>query len=114
MATTILTGNQAARYRGLRMTADEHLGLEDDGCCYERVDGVVCTSPRPTPSHQEITPEIGSQIRNHVARRRCGRVFVEVDVRLKDGLVYRPDAVFLSTAKAAGLSRYTSRRRTRA
>ncbi len=100
MATVVLTGRQEARYRGLRMTADEYLALPDDGYRYELVDGVICMSPSPAPRHQEIVVEIGSQIRNQLVQRRVGRVFVDVDVKFGEDLTYRPDLVFVSADKA--------------
>lgn len=88
------------RYRGLRLSADEYLQLDDDGFRYELVDGVVCMSPSPTPAHQEIVLEIGAQIRNHLQQHPIGKVFVELDVQLRGDLVYRPDVVFLRAERA--------------
>lgn len=87
-------------YRGLRLTADDYFSLDDDGFRYELVDGVICMSPSPTPGHQEIVLEIGAQIRNHLEQHPIGRAFVELDVQLRDDLVYRPDVVFLRTDRA--------------
>jgi Uma2 family endonuclease len=101
MAAIIQTQDREARYRGLRMTADAYLALEDDGYRYELVDGVICMSPSPSRLHQRIVTEIIRQIGNHLLHKPIGEVIVEVDVRLTDDLVYRPDVIFLSTAKAA-------------
>jgi Uma2 family endonuclease len=101
MLTMFLPDNREARYRGLRMTADDYLAAPDDGHRYELINGVVCMSPSPTPIHQEVVLEIGSQIRNHLTRRRVGRCFIDVDVRLTEALVYRPDVVFLSAERSA-------------
>lgn len=99
MSTTSLE-RCGARYRGLRMSADEYFQLEDDGFRYELIDGVVFMSPSPTPRHQDVTlqllMEIGSWLRDHP----IGKVLSEVDVHLGSGprggdLVYRPDGLFL-------------------
>jgi len=101
MATMVLTGSREASYRGLRMTADEYLALADDGYRYELIDGVICMSPSPSRPHQKIVTEIVRQIADHLMRHPTGEVVVEVDVRLGEDLVYRPDLVFLCAEKAA-------------
>jgi Uma2 family endonuclease len=88
-------------YRGLRMTADEYLALGETTERYELIDGVVSMSPSPTFRHQQVITEIASQIRNYVSLHPIGAVAVEIDVRLADDLVYRPDVIFLSAEKAA-------------
>ena len=89
-----------SRYNGLRMSADEYLRLEDDGCRYELIDGVVCMSPSPTPGHQNVEGQVFGQIWTYLERHPVGAVLTEVDVRLPAGpngeeTVYRPDVVFL-------------------
>ena len=44
-----------ARYHGLRLSADEYFALEDDGCWYEMIDGVVCMTPSPARNHQVVS-----------------------------------------------------------
>lgn len=95
-----------ARYRGLRMTADEYFALEDDGFLYELVDGVVCMSPSPTPEHQDAATQISAQIATFLNDHLVGKVFVELDVNLGQGptggdIVYRPDVVFIRAEKVA-------------
>ncbi len=89
------------RYSGLRMTADDYLALADDGFRYELIDGVVVMTPSPTPEHQDIRGEIEWQMRGFVRQHAIGRVLSEVDVRLNDELVYRPDMIFISRARMA-------------
>ncbi len=95
-----------ARYRGLRMSANEYFALEDDGFLYELVDGVVCMSPSPTPEHQDAATQIAVQIGSYLDKNPVGKVFVELDVNLGRGptggdIVYRPDVVFIRTEKVA-------------
>jgi Uma2 family endonuclease len=87
--------------RGLRMNADEYLALGETFERYELIDGVVCMSPSPSFLHQKLITEVSFLIREYLKGRPIGEVAVEIDVRLTDGLVYRPDVVFLRTDKAA-------------
>jgi Uma2 family endonuclease len=83
------------------MTADEFLALGESIDRYELVDGVVCMSPSPTYRHQKIITDIAAQIAGFLHGSPIGEVAVEIDVRLKGDLVYRPDVVYLSKEKAA-------------
>ena len=92
--------DRTAQYRGLRMTAEEYLQLEEDGCRYELVDGVVCMSPSPLYKHQKVAAEVLAQIAWFLRTNPLGDVLAEVDVDLGPGprggdLVYRPDVVFV-------------------
>ena len=103
MSTTVEhTHRREALYRGLRMTADEYFRLEDDGFRYELIDGIVCMSPSPTPTHQHVATQIKLLIAKYLDQHPVGVVLGEVDVYLESGrergdLVYRPDIVFLRT-----------------
>lgn len=97
-----MTRGPEARYRGLRMTADKYLALPDDGFRYELMDGVVSMSPSASYWHQRLQFEIARQIDDYLRQNPIGEVVTDIDVRLRDDLVYRPDVVFLTTAKAAG------------
>ena len=101
MSTVVHPPSQKAQYRGLRMTADEYFALGETFERYELIDGVVCMSPSPTFQHQRIITEIAIQIGGFLAKHPIGEVAVEIDVRLSDRLVYRPDLIFLATEKAA-------------
>lgn len=88
------------------MTADEYLALPEDLLFrYELVDGVVFMSPSPTFDHQRIGAEVVAQIVQFLRKNPIGEVAYEVDVRLGDHLVYRPDVVFLRSDKAAKCGR---------
>lgn len=91
------------RYAGLRMSADEYLALQPDGCRYELVDGVVIVSPSPLPNHQLVAGEIVDQVRPYVRTQKLGVVLQETDVQLSKGaagrqVVYRPEIMFLRAA----------------
>lgn len=96
-----LTDHEANSYFGLRMTADEYLTLPESPLHWELVDGVVVLSPSPSFWHQEIAGEILFQITTFLESRPLGKVVFDIDVKLRDNLVYRPDIVFLSAPKAA-------------
>jgi len=93
-------------YNGRRMTADEYLGLPETVERYELVDGVIIVSPSATWGHQRIAGEVLFQLRQFLASNPIGEAVGEVDVRLRDNLVLRPDVVFLSSAKAARVAKY--------
>ncbi|TWT40911.1 hypothetical protein RAS1_35980 [Phycisphaerae bacterium RAS1] len=82
-------------YDGLRATADEYLALADDDFRYELIDGVILMSPSPLPLHQRVAFEIAYQLEAFLRQRPIGMVVPEVDVKLSDKLVYRPELVFV-------------------
>ena len=90
-----------SRYAGLRLSADEYLALPPDGFRYELIDGVVCMSPSASFTHQLIAAEIVIQIGAYLINNPIGVVTMEVDVRLADDRVYRPDVVYINSEKAA-------------
>ncbi len=93
-------------YIGLRLSADDFFALDDDGCHYELIDGVVCMSPSPTRRHQEILTDLTVLIGHYLADHPVGRLIVEVDVHFGAGLsggdlVYRPDITFLRAERVS-------------
>lgn len=99
VGTNRVTGTP--RYAGLRMGADEYLALADDGFKYELVHGVVLMSPSPSFDHQQLAIAIVEAIVSHVRRHKLGVLVYETDVRLGEGLVYRPDIAYYEKAKLA-------------
>jgi Uma2 family endonuclease len=89
-----------AQFCGLRMTADEFLGIPDDGYNYELIDGVVVMSPSPKPVHQRVAMEIASQITWFLRDHPVGEALPEIDVHIGQGpnggdLVYKPEVIFV-------------------
>ena len=72
--STAIAERTGARFRGLRMTADEFLQIPDDGYNYELIDGVVMMSPSPTPQHQRIAMEIAIQLGIYLRDHPVGAV----------------------------------------
>ena len=109
MAEAVIAApNRVAQYGGLRMTAEQYFALEDDGCKYELIDGVVIMSPSAAPRHQAVALEVASQITWFLRDHAVGKVLTEVDVHLGRGpsgsdLVYRPDCIFNRTQRLAEL-----------
>lgn len=95
-------------YGGLRMGADEFFALGETPERLELIDGVVTVSPSPSPVHGEIVQEVLTQFG---LQRRAGlavRVFTEIDIRLADRVVYRPDiCVYLAPRLPARPARLT-------
>lgn len=101
MHRLIRTSENRSSYRGLRMTADAYLELADDGQRYELIDRVICLSPSPSFRHQRIITEIAFDIRRHISESGNGAVVVEIDVKLSNDLVYRPNLIYLCESKAS-------------
>ncbi len=85
-------------YSGLRLTADEFLGLPDDENRYELIDGVVTMSPSPSVSHQRVSGLIFRLLATYVEERGLGECFYEIDVHFGKSdegrdIVYRPDVI---------------------
>jgi len=92
---------QVARYRDQRMSAEDFLALPPDGYRYELIDGVARMSPSASFPHQLIAAEIVIQIGAFLKDHPIGVVATDVDIRLADNRVYRPDVIFLGSDKAA-------------
>ncbi len=93
-----------ARYHGMRLTADEYFALEDDGCRYELIDGVVCMTPSPLRKHGLVVSEIAYQLCNFAKEQAIGEVAQDMDVLLGKGprggdLIYRPDIAFFKAGR---------------
>lgn len=95
------TQDELVSHRGLRMTADEFLALGETYERLELIDGVVCVSPGASLPHQRIIVELGRQVGAFLRMNPIGISAANVDVRLSDRLVYRPDLIYLSNEKAA-------------
>lgn len=91
---------QNARYRDQRMSADAFLALSPDGFRYELIDGVARMSPSASFPHQLIAAEIVIQIGAFLKDHPIGVVATDVDIKLADDRVYRPDVIFLGMDKA--------------
>lgn len=76
-------------YAGLRMTADEFLALGHTPEHYELIDGVVTMTPSPRPVHGELIACVVQQAGSQLGQ--AARIFTEIDLRLTDAKVYRPD-----------------------
>jgi Uma2 family endonuclease len=86
---------QYPRYVGLRLSADQYFELEDDGFRYELINGVMVTSPSPIPRHQKVLVELLKQISVFLSKHPVGEVLPDVDVKLDEDLLYRPDLVYI-------------------
>ena len=101
MAAFELLDRHDRDYLGLRMTADEFLALPEDPSHYELVDGVVVMSPSPSYWHQKIIFELLGQLHAYLGDNPIGEAVPDVDVKIREDLVYRPDIVYFGAAKAA-------------
>ena len=100
----IATPYRVAQYGGLRMTAEQYFALEDDGCKYELIDGVVIVSDNPTPWYQSVAMEMVGQLYGFLRDHPVGHILANTDVQLGEGptgrdLVYCPELVFIATER---------------
>lgn len=79
------------------LTADEFFEMEDDGCKYELVQGVLVPMTPPGGWHGEVSGELTWHIRNYLAEHPIGRVYVETTFRLAQDpdTVRAPDVAFV-------------------
>ncbi|MEX2217273.1 MAG: Uma2 family endonuclease [Phycisphaerales bacterium] len=89
-------------YLGLRMGADDFLGLGQTRERYELVHGVVCMSPRPNTLHQTLLLLIAEQLRAYCRSQAGARVFPDVDVVVAGDTVYAPDLVCYLPGRVKG------------
>ena len=99
-------GGLESGFAGLRMTADKYLALGETRDRYQLIDGVVVTSPSPSPLHQEIKIAVAFQVRGTSLPDGVPRVFLDIDVLFDDSLVYCPD---VSVYRRSRLTRTPSR-----
>jgi Uma2 family endonuclease len=82
-------------------TYDDYL-VWNDKVRRELVDGVVYNMASPTPIHQDVVLEIGTQLKNFLKGKKCKPYISPIDVRLnadkpfkKDDTVLQPDVLVL-------------------
>jgi Uma2 family endonuclease len=93
---------EAYGYHGLRMSAEDFLGLGETRERYELIDGVVCMSPRPNTLHQRLLVLMSLQLEEHCKSRPGVRFFPDVDLVLSGGTVYAPDIVCYGPGRVHG------------
>lgn len=74
-----------------KLTYEDYLRLPDDGQRYEILDGRLVVSPSAGSSHQGIQAHLNFFFVGLIRRRRRGRVFGDLDCRLGNHDVVRPD-----------------------
>ncbi len=85
----------------------ELLTVEDyratpEGARYQLVEGELIMAPAPNLYHQAVAGNIYALLREQVAKKRLGQVFIApCDVYLSEHDVVQPDVFFVSKARAA-------------
>lgn len=87
------------------MHAAEYLDVGESRERYELVDGVIVMSPSATPLHHKVIRLIQRQLESYAAsdRGRGLEFFSEIDLRLSELCVYRPDVVCYRAGRLAVL-----------
>jgi Uma2 family endonuclease len=85
-----------------KMTARQFFQLGDDpaGVRLELVNGEVAVSPSPTPNHGYTVIKLATLLENHVAKRKLGQLFLDLDTVLGSYDVRRPDILFFTRQRA--------------
>lgn len=85
-----------------KMTARQFLQLGGDpaGVRLELVNGEVAVSPSPTPNHGYTVIKLATLLENHVAKRKMGELFLDLDTLLGSYDVRRPDILFFTKERA--------------
>ncbi|MFL6072853.1 MAG: Uma2 family endonuclease [Mycobacteriales bacterium] len=89
--TVALTVPEFGEYPHL-LTADDFLALDVDPKLHlELIDGELILTPSPMPWHNEVADELRNMIKPQLDKRF--KVFTDLDIRLDDGRVMRPDVI---------------------
>ncbi len=79
------------------LTYEDYCALPEDGKRYQLIEGDVDVTPAPTTTHQRVSQNLESVLRDHVRRNRLGVLFhAPIDVLLALDTVVQPDIVFVS------------------
>jgi Uma2 family endonuclease len=86
----------------VQFTYEDFLLFPDDGKRHELIEGDHHMSPAPKITHQEISGNLFTCIKEFLRRTHLGRVFsAPTDVVFSDIDVVEPDLVYVSAARAA-------------
>jgi Uma2 family endonuclease len=82
------------------LTYEDLLEMPDDRNRYEIIDGQLQVTPAPTPDHQTVVLNLGSELNRHAKAHKLGRVYIApCDVFFSDFNVVEPDIFFVSSAR---------------
>ncbi len=89
-----------------RYSYADFLKFPDDGNRHEIVEGEWITTPAPEVPHQRARRRLGRILDEHAARHGLGEVFfAPLDVVLSPEDVVQPDLIFVSSGRAAVITR---------
>ena len=78
-------------------TEEDYFSLPESNRMIELSEGRLIISPSPTLEHQTISGNLFSLIRDHVKSNNLGVVVAApMDVRLRKGIIRKPDILFMS------------------
>src|SRR2546422_11713025 len=85
--------------RGLKQRLDytDYTQIPADGKRWELLDGDVCVTPVPSPTHQRVSKRLLHQLEAYFEVRGLGEVFIApIDVILSPHDVVQPDLVVVT------------------
>jgi len=95
------SGNEPVRGSS-KLTYEDYVTLPDDGRRYEILDGELAVSPSPTSAHQFVSHNLEFALSSWVRAKKLGRIWdAPLDLILEPTVVMQPDVFFISTARAA-------------
>jgi Uma2 family endonuclease len=85
-------------------TYSEYARLPDDGNRYEVIDGELCVTPSPGPTHQRVAAKLFTILYRYVEEHNLGEMLWDLDLLFVSGQFLRPDMLFVPRHLAAGLT----------
>jgi len=87
---------------GQRLSLAEYLAYPEDDRFMELIDGVLYMSPSPSSWHQDLSLQLAWLLSRWVRTNDLGWVWQDVDMILRErpALVYRPDVIYLAKEHA--------------
>jgi len=82
----------------IKMTAAQfqQLGEDPPGVRLELVDGEIAVTPRPNTKHAYALGKLYTLLDTHVEEKQLGEMYPDLDTRLDEHFVRRPDILYVS------------------
>ncbi len=86
------------------LTIEQYAALDEPvGMCYELSEGELIVTPSADFFHNDLRDDLISRLRNFLASHPVGRAVSEMDVRLGEGVVRRPDVALFQKGRLEGV-----------
>ncbi len=86
------------------LTIEEYAALDEpEGLRYELSEGELIVTPSPNYIHNKIRDRLNSRLQAYLDTRKLGDVVSEMDFKLADNVVRRPDVAFIRAGRLHGV-----------